>query len=147
MSVAPLVQLVYGSTTPRVLGHDELLEILRVSRRNNAAVGVTGALLYADGNVMQVLEGPAPAVEATYDRIARDPRHRRVLPLIRGVVAERSFPDWSMGGFRDPGVLGDEDRAGTQSLFDLTADGPDRAHRLLASFRALMPGVRTFVPG
>ena len=146
MSFVPLVQVVYGSTTPTVLDREELLEILRVSRRNNAAVGVTGALLYADGNVMQVLEGPAPAVEATYDRIARDPRHRRVLPLVRGVVEARSFPDWSMGGFRDTSDLHADDAAGTRSLFDLTADGPDRAHRLLASFRALLPGVRTFVP-
>ena len=145
MASTPLVQIVYGSSTARPLSEAELVEILRVSRRNNAAVGVTGALLYADGNVMQVLEGPAPAVQATYDRIARDPRHRHVLPLVRGEVAERSFPDWAMGGFRDPGALGGDDRAGARSLFDLTEPGPDRARRLLASFRALLPGVRTHV--
>ncbi|MDT0631148.1 BLUF domain-containing protein [Rubrivirga sp. S365] len=146
MSSAPLVQVVYGSATPHLLSRDELLDILRVSRRNNAAAGVTGALLYTEGNVMQVLEGPGPAVEATYARIARDPRHHRVLPLIRGPVEARSFPDWSMG-LCDVHGLDDEDRAATRSLLDLTAPGPDRARRLLASFRALLPGVRTHVPG
>ena len=146
MPSAPLVQVVYGSATPRLLDRVELVELLRISRRNNAAVSVTGALLYADGNVMQVLEGPEDAVDATYARIERDPRHRRVIQLVRGPVAERSFPDWSMGGFRDVGGMTDEDREGTRSLFDLTTPGPDRARQLLASFRALIPGVRTYVP-
>ena len=144
MADPPLVQIVYGSATTRPLTHEELVEILRVSQRNNAAVGVTGALLYTDGNVMQVLEGPAPAVEATYARITRDPRHRSVLRLVRGEVAERSFPDWSMG-FCDPAALAEGDRPAVRSLLDLTAGGPDRARRLLASFRSLLPGVRTHV--
>ena len=139
-----LVQVVYGSSTPRPLSPDELLDILRVSRRNNAAVGVTGVLLYSGGNVMQVLEGPEAAVDEVYGRVARDPRHRGVLQLIRGPVAERSFPDWSMGFHHDETLSG-EDRAGVRSLLDLTADGPDRARRLLASFRSLLPGERTYV--
>lgn len=142
----PLVQIVYGSSTPHVLTQDELVGILRVSRQNNAAVGVTGVLVYSDGNVMQVLEGPAPAVDEVFVRVSRDPRHRRVLTLLRGPVEGRSFPDWSMG-FQSMAGLSDDDRAGVRSPFDLTADGPDRARRLLSSFRSLLPGERSYVPG
>jgi hypothetical protein len=144
MSAAPVLQLVYASSTPRLLGRDELLDILRVSRRNNAAVGVTGALVYTEGNVMQVLEGPPAAVEATYERVHRDPRHHNALVLLRAEAAGRSFPDWSMG-FRTLDGLDAADREAARSVLDLTAPGPDRARRLLASFRSLLPGARPHV--
>ncbi len=138
----PIRQLVYGSSSPGLLSNDVLLDILRASRRNNPAVGVTGALLYAEGNFMQVLEGPAEAVESVYLRVRRDDRHRGVLTLIDAAVAERAFPDWSMG-FVHGDDLSDEDRRSTRSLHDLTEPSPGAARRLLATFRSMMPGVRT----
>ena len=139
---APLRQLVYGSSFPGLTPDDELVRILRVSRRNNTAVGVTGALLYIDGNYMQVLEGPPAAVEGVYRRVCRDPRHRGVLTLLDTSPAERSFPDWSMG-FVAPADLSAEDRQAARSLHEMTEPSPGAARRLLATFRALMPGVRT----
>ena len=139
---SPVRQLVYGSSSPGLLPREALLDILRASRRNNPAVGVTGALLYADGNFMQVLEGPAEAVNGVYRRVQRDDRHRGVLTLIDTTVPERSFPDWSMG-FVHGDDLSDEDREATRSLYDLTAPSPGAARRLLTTFRSLMPGVRT----
>ena len=138
----PVRQLVYGSSSPGLLSSDALLDILRASRRNNPAVGVTGALLYADGNFMQVLEGPAEAVEGVYRRVQRDDRHRGVLTLIDTTAAERSFPDWSMG-FVHGDDLSEEDLDATRSLHELTEPSPGAARRLLATFRSMMPGVRT----
>ena len=139
---APVRQLVYGSSAPRLLPREDVLDILRASRRNNPTVGVTGALLYADGNFMQVLEGPAEAVDGVYRRVQRDPRHHGVLTLLDTAAAERAFPDWSMG-FVHGDDLSAEDRESTRSLYDLTAPIPGQARRLLATFRSLMPGVRT----
>ena len=141
-STAPLRQLVYGSSAPAPVADDDLVLILRASRRNNPAVGVTGALLYADGNFMQVLEGPPDAVEGVYRRVSRDPRHRGVLVLYDAPAAERLFPDWSMG-FVDPARLSPDDRASARSLHALTEPSPGAARRLMGSFRAMMPGVRT----
>ncbi len=130
-----LTQLVYASSATDLFRGDELADILAVSRRNNARDGVTGALLYASGNVLQALEGPAAAVEATYARVHADPRHRGVLMLYRGTAAERSFPEWAMG-LPSLSELPDGAVDGARSLLDLTAPGPTRAHRLLTSFRA-----------
>ena len=140
----PFLQIVYASSSPEPLSQDDLLNILRASRRNNVAAGVTGALLYADGNIMQALEGPPDAVEGVYERVRRDPRHRNILPLLRQEVAERSFPEWSMG-FRRMDSLDPQDREAARSLFDLTGATPGRAGLLLASFRALLPGGRPYV--
>ena len=70
--------------------------ILAVSKRNNARVGVTGALLFNAGTFAQVLEGPRAAVEATFERIQRDQRHGDVSVLQCEPVAARGFPNWSM---------------------------------------------------
>ena len=144
MPAESLLQLVYASSSPRLLSEDDLLDILRASRRNNAAVGVTGALLYTDGNIMQVLEGPTDAVEGVYARVCRDPRHRNVLVLLRSEVSERAFPDWSMG-FRRLDGLDAADREAARTLFELTETTPGRAGRLLGSFRSLLPGARPHI--
>ena len=133
-----LVQLVYASSTVRPLELDELAEIARVSSENNARIGVTGVLLYADGNVIQALEGPASAVEATFERVAHDPRHRRVSVLYRGRADERSFPAWAMGLRSSHGVSEGEEYERLRSAFDPTETGLSRAHTLLASFRSLV---------
>ena len=92
--------MVYVSSAVTPFTHSELTDLLEKSRVNNAALDISGMLLYKDGNFMQVLEGDETAVRALYDKVARDPRHRGVLVLLQGTLAERQFPDWSMG-FRD----------------------------------------------
>lgn len=49
---------------------------------------------------LQLLEGPAAAVDAAYARIARDDRHLEVTTLVRREVTDRMFPRWAM--FDDP---------------------------------------------
>lgn len=71
-------------------------QILAVSRRNNTAAGVTGALMFNQGCFAQVLEGPRATVERTFERIQRDPRHSDVVLLQFGTVERRAFPGWSM---------------------------------------------------
>lgn len=91
----PLYQLVYCS---HVIGAspDETARILAVSRVNNARDGLTGALLHRNDLFAQVLEGPLPAVERTFERIQCDARHDNVMVLQFTEVSERAFSDWSM---------------------------------------------------
>ena len=67
-----MLQLVYISSA---VGRVDTADILRTSRRNNAEVGVTGALMFNGGAFAQVLEGPRRGVESTFERIQRDQRH------------------------------------------------------------------------
>lgn len=97
--LAPVEQLaaaVYVSSAVRLLTEDELLDILRAARRNNERVGVTGMLLYKDGNFLQVLEGPASVVDSLIQRIKRDSRHGGVILMSRKNIEERQFQEWSM---------------------------------------------------
>lgn len=98
-------RLIYISTSRQVIATDELDRILTISRRNNAAVGVTGLLIAGGRRFLQALEGPEGAVQATFERIGRDPRHYAVVTLRRDAIATRAFPDWTMG-YQRAGTLG-----------------------------------------
>ena len=95
-----LYRLVYTSKNLLQGSKEEIGEavegILATSQRNNTRVGVTGALMFNDGAFAQVLEGPQRAVEATFERIQRDPRHGDVTVLQAAVIDAPSFPNWSM---------------------------------------------------
>lgn len=71
--------------------------ILESAIRHNRADGITGMLLYAGGNFLQVLEGSKEQVHKTYQRICKDTRHRNILMLTEEEVPERQFGSWSMG--------------------------------------------------
>lgn len=75
----------------------ELASILESAVRHNTEDHITGMLLYAEGNFLQVLEGEKDRVHATYARICKDPRHRNLVELTEEEVPERQFSDWSMG--------------------------------------------------
>lgn len=92
-----LVSLVYFSHARHQYDDAALLELLRVSRENNARADITGMLLYHDGNFAQALEGPRETVRALFERISRDPAHEGLIATALTPIAARQFPDWSMG--------------------------------------------------
>ncbi len=95
-----VLSLTYLSSATQKPDPDELEQLLRAVRPKNEALGITGVLLYSDGNYVQTLEGPADVVDAAFARIVADPRHRGVFLAWREEIEEREFPDWSMG-FRE----------------------------------------------
>ncbi|WP_374602319.1 BLUF domain-containing protein [Arenimonas sp.] len=76
--------------------HPEVARILVQSRRNNARQRIVGGLYFADGSFFQCLEGRESEVQALYDRLAADPRHRDVRLLDRREIDEPSFGEWAM---------------------------------------------------
>lgn len=93
-----LFRIVYCSRNAVGMDAPGLLDrILAVSRRNNAAERVTGALLYVDGNFAQVLEGDFAAVQRTFERIQADERHQDLVLMQANTVGERLFGEWAMG--------------------------------------------------
>ncbi len=74
----------------------EIADILRAARRNNPALGVTGALLYSGGYFCQVIEGEAPVLEELFETIQMDRRHGQVVVLHFEPIESRGFSDWAM---------------------------------------------------
>lgn len=96
-------QLVYSSSARRYLTASAAQRIAEVSAERNAALGITGVLLYLDGTIFQVLEGDRENVQALYTLIELDSRHSSAMILLQREVPTREFEGWSMG-FRDIAV-------------------------------------------
>lgn len=90
-------RIIYASQAVHDLGPDELVDLLRVSRQHNERAGVSGMLLYSSQSFLQVLEGEAAALTATYARIHADTRHTNLRLLMDTEVAGPLFGEWSMG--------------------------------------------------
>lgn len=85
-------------------GQAAVRQIVDVSRPRNAALDVTGALIFAESHFAQILEGPRPAVEDLMASIRRDQRHRNLRILREGPLFERRFARWSLAYF-GPSIL------------------------------------------
>ena len=129
----------YVSSAIRKFTKPQLLALHRRSTEKNQRLGITGLLLYQDGNFMQVLEGEEENVRHLYETIYMDPRHKDIYILFAETIPEREFPNWSMG-FRDL----DEDCRGVEgfsNFLDLPRTEEKReanrskALAMLASFR------------
>lgn len=94
-----LYELVYNSVSvPIDMGQDKLARILAGARRRNRELGITGLLLYHQGEFLQLLEGEKQAVLDLYHRIiAPDARHRHASVCWEDPIKQRGFADWSMG--------------------------------------------------
>lgn len=97
MSESNLIRIVYVSAEKASFDPESIRNLLIKARNNNVRIGVTGLLIYHKGSFFQLLEGEQNAVEDLYDRISNDPRHERVIKLLKEPIEERSFASWSMG--------------------------------------------------
>lgn len=132
-----LIQLIYASAAGHELRAEELAALLETSRVNNARLGLTGMLLYAEGSLFQVLEGQPEVVESLYAKIERDPRHEQVTTIIKEPIPKRSFDAWTMGFHK----VSNEELVSLSGVNDFFGKGAmvtvdaGRARKLLAAFR------------
>ena len=139
---SPLIQLIYVSSATQDFTEAELKELLELSRQKNGRLGISGLLLYKDGNFIQVLEGPEESVLDLYQRIQKDPRHSNLLTLVHQAIDQRQFADWSMG-FHNLNQLKPEDLPGFSPFLTepLTPQAfqqnPGRATTLLLTFKRI----------
>lgn len=92
-----LIRLAYLSSATEAMSEAELAELVAQARTFNAAHGLTGMLIHAEGNFLQVLEGDEREVDELFGRIRRDSRHSHLLVLERTPIERREFADWDMG--------------------------------------------------
>ena len=133
-----LIHCVYASAVSRTFEPEQLAELLQAARENNAKLGLTGMLLYAEGTFFQVLEGQAEVVDALYAKIERDPRHAQMTIIIKEPISKRHFDAWTMGFYKVSraelaGMSGVNDFFGKDRAAVSVDAG--RAKKLLAAFR------------
>jgi hypothetical protein len=96
--VGQLNSLIYKSRCKGVADWALVESILASSLRHNPANGITGVLVVTETHFLQVLEGGFEPLNATFERIARDPRHEKTQLISFSGIKERRFNDWAMHG-------------------------------------------------
>jgi hypothetical protein len=89
-------QIIYSSEAATPMQTDDLQELLEHARHSNAAKGITGALIYADGTFLQILEGDKGLLQDLMASIQRDVRHESVVVLRESEVPVAIFGSWKM---------------------------------------------------
>jgi hypothetical protein len=95
-------QIVYVSTAVPKLSPLQLDGLLKQAQKNNGKRDVTGLLVYADGSIMQTIEGSPEAISDLVEIISQDPRHRDFKVIADFVSDERTFPNWRMAFNHEP---------------------------------------------
>jgi hypothetical protein len=120
-----------------------LLALLEETRKIYTRLGITGMLLYKDGNFLQVLEGEEETVMILISMIKESPGHKAFQVLMTGTSEHRLFLDWSIA-FRDltdkllTETRGFSDFLNTPFAGDEFSVNPAPCMRLLLSFKKNM---------
>ncbi|RQO75995.1 blue light sensor protein [Aquitalea sp. FJL05] len=91
-----LVRLIYASRSCSPITSELVKHILDAAHQHNPQSGITGVLCYGDDVFVQALEGGRAEVNALYQHICRDDRHRDVTLLAYQEIDQREFASWSM---------------------------------------------------
>jgi len=82
---------IYRSRAVTSMNAQDLTDLLTPARARNAALQVTGILLFDGVHFVQLLEGPDEAVNLIFDAIRRDDAHKNVVLLMQDHGPTRRF--------------------------------------------------------
>jgi hypothetical protein len=91
-----IYQVIYASESTIPMQTDDLEELLEQARVNNVTNSITGALIYADGVFLQILEGDKANVQHLLAKILRDLRHETITVLRESEIPFATFGSWRM---------------------------------------------------
>ena len=91
-----LATIAYRSKAIAPLSEGQLHDLLVTSQANNRRSGLTGLLIYDEGQFFQWIEGEPDHVDTMWNAIQRDQRHTNIELIGRQFVPLRFFGDWDM---------------------------------------------------
>ena len=95
-------QLTYHSVANPDLNEQDIKDIMEVSMKNNAELGITGCLMYNNGFFLQILEGDEKKVRDLFEIIGLDDRNNQVTLLSTDESQSRIFKEWAMAYYQFP---------------------------------------------
>jgi hypothetical protein len=130
----------YSCDAAQHIEHTDIIDILRTSRTNNAAHGITGILFYRDGRFLQILQGSEESVIALSNTIRADTRQRDFTILMQAQAPEL-FAGWAMDycKLNDKSVALDEQGEGKRIpawIPEAIAKAPLRIRKAVVCFGA-----------
>jgi hypothetical protein len=146
INILPLHNLFYCSLAKEHISKDDILDILKCSRRNNEKIAITGILVYwkKTNQFLQLLEGEENVVLNLYDKICIDNRHSLSRIIYQENILERGFKVWTMA-FKSieeidtTGIDGFSEFSKLGFTNERTKVSPSIAINLIQSFKDSLP--------
>lgn len=91
-----LIELIYYSYPLRSFREADIYQMLAQIRPKNQAMDVSGMLLYANEQFLQVIEGRRKDVNSVFQSISHDARHYDVNLVSVRSIQKRTFDQWDM---------------------------------------------------
>lgn len=83
--------IVYVSTASNDLKEPEIKTMLEESVIWNNRHGLTGILLYSEGNFFQIIEGEETVILDLFESIKQDPRHHNVIQIFGKEIHKEAY--------------------------------------------------------
>ena len=83
--------IVYVSSASKDLKESEIKTILEHSVSWNNHQGLTGILLFSEGNFFQILEGEERVTKELFEAIKKDPRHHNVIQIFGKEIHREAY--------------------------------------------------------
>jgi hypothetical protein len=135
--IYPFESILYVSAATRLLSAAQMQQLLDSARARNVQQGVTGVLLYSDGNFMQYLEGPSGGLSKIYKVISNSSQHHGMIELLREPLPAREFAEFPMAfravGMADMPTVGPENASVLRHLTE-SQNPNSAARRLITKF-------------
>ena len=91
-----LVTLGFTSEANHEFGLMGVMRLFFQSYNNNRPANITGVLLFDGVHFAQIIEGSEFMVDALWDVIQRDERHKNITLFGKNTIPSRAFSKWSM---------------------------------------------------
>jgi hypothetical protein len=90
-------RLIYSSiASEKFMSQEELHALVQQCAQNNTRAKIAGLLVLSGDRFLQVLEGPAKAVNRVFNKIILDKRHHDVSLISFESIGPAYFDNWSM---------------------------------------------------
>lgn len=87
--------ITYVSTASPDLKEEDTKNLLVSAKNINILNGISGILIYSDGNFFQIIEGEKQKVKKLFNKIKRDPRHYNLIKLLDKSIEAFSFESYT----------------------------------------------------
>ncbi|MBP2833668.1 BLUF domain-containing protein [Aquimarina sp. U1-2] len=84
----------YVSTVHPDVSSTDISQLMDYVRTYNNTIGLTGILMYSEGNFFQVLEGEEKLVKMMFERIKQDSKHYNIIKMLDSQMNTNSFSEY-----------------------------------------------------
>lgn len=131
--------IIYKSEAVPNFSMEAIEEMLFKAKRFNSENRITGFILFANRQFVQLIEGEEKTINQLYKKIQEDIRHQNVAILLNKENDRRIFPDWFMSFYNFSNL--DEDTARKRLLLESFLSRQDNSEQVQQTVDILRSGI------